>query len=69
MRLTGSRATLWVNQEGGYFEKVEIPVRDNPGWKDFKFELIGIETMDENGWKQYILTQTEEFYAQKNAHR
>ncbi len=52
---------LWVNKEGDYFEKVEIPVPDNPAWKDFKLELTGIEFMDEKGWAQYILIGAKDF--------
>ncbi len=57
--------TLLVNKAGGYFEKVEIPVRDNPAWKDFKLELSGIDQMSEEAWNQHILTQTAAFLAKK----
>jgi hypothetical protein len=52
---------LWVNKDGGYFENAEIPVRDNPAWKDFKLELTGTEQMSAQAWDQYILSQTEAF--------
>lgn len=52
---------IWVNKEGGYFEKVEIPVRDNPSWKDFKLELQGQERISAQAWDQYIQSQTDAF--------
>lgn len=47
---------IWVDREGGYFVNVEIPVPDNPDWKDFKFELKKIEMMTPEKWGNYIGT-------------
>ncbi len=55
--------TLWVNEAGGYFEKVEIPLRDNPSWKDFKLELTGIDQMSIGQWNQFILDQTDAYFS------
>jgi hypothetical protein len=57
---------LWVNKERGYFEKVEVPVRDNPGWKDFKLELTGVDRMSEEKWSAFVQRRTEEFFADGN---
>jgi len=56
---------LWVNKDNGYFEKVEIPFRDNPSWKDFKLELTSIESMSNEEWNKYIQEQTDAFFGKK----
>jgi hypothetical protein len=55
--------TLWVNKDGGYFEKVEIPMRDNPSWKDFKLELTGIDQMSADAWEKFITSETAAYFA------
>ncbi|HEX5736644.1 MAG TPA: hypothetical protein VF131_27685 [Blastocatellia bacterium] len=50
----GREGTIWVNKKLGYVENIEIPVRDNPDWKDFKFELKAIQKMSPEEWKKYM---------------
>ena len=50
----GKEGTIWINKKGGYAENIEIPVRDNPDWKDFKFELKAIQKMNPDQWKKYM---------------
>lgn len=50
----GKEGAIWVNKKKGYAEKIEIPVRDNPDWKDFKFELKAIQKMSPDEWKKYM---------------
>lgn len=38
-----------MNKKLGHVENIEIPVRDNPDWKDFKFELKAIQKMTSHG--------------------
>jgi hypothetical protein len=47
---------IWVDYNGGYFVNVEIPVPDNPDWKDFKFELKKVDKMTPEQWSNYIAT-------------
>jgi hypothetical protein len=50
----GKEGAVWVNKKGGYAESIEIPVRDNPDWKDFKMELKAIQKMSPDQWKKYM---------------
>jgi hypothetical protein len=52
--LKNSSGWIWVAKDGGHFVNVEIPVPDNPEWKDFKFELKKVETMTPAQWADYI---------------
>ena len=50
----GREGMIWVNKKRGHVENIEIPVRDNPDWKDFKFELKAIQKMTPDEWKKYM---------------
>ena len=50
----GREGTIWVNKKLGHVENIEIPVRDNPDWKDFKFEFKAIQKMTPEEWKKYM---------------
>ena len=52
----GREGTVWVNKKLGHVENIEIPVRDNPDWKDFKFELKAIQKMTPEEWKKYMFS-------------
>lgn len=52
----GREGTIWVNKKLGHVENIEIPVRDNPDWKDFKFELKAIQKMTPEEWKKYMFS-------------
>lgn len=52
--LKNSGGYIWVDRDLGHFVNVEIPVPDNPEWKDFKFELKKIEVMTPDQWANYI---------------
>ena len=52
--LNNSGGYIWVDRDLGHFVNVEIPVPDNPEWKDFKFELKKIEMMTPEQWADYI---------------
>ena len=45
--------TIWINKAQGYVEKMEIPVADNPAWRDFKFELKRVDKMTTEEWAKY----------------
>jgi hypothetical protein len=45
---------------------VEVPVRDNPGWKDFKLELTGVDRMSEEKWNAFVRHRTEAFFTDTN---
>ena len=51
--------SIWVNKEKGHFENVEHPWRDNPGWKNFKFELQSTERMTAVQWQEFMQDQVE----------
>ena len=50
----GKEGAVWVNKKRGYAENIEIPVRDNPDWKDFKFELKAVGKMNPDQWKKFM---------------
>ena len=45
---------IWVNQQKGYIEDMEIPTPDNPDWQDFKFRLISSDRMDPGQWADFV---------------
>ena len=52
----GREGAIWVNKKRGHVENIEIPVRDNPDWKDFKFELKAIQKMTPEEWKEFMFS-------------
>lgn len=52
----GKEGTIWVNKKRGHVEKIEIPVRDNPDWKDFKLELKAVQKMTPEEWNKYMFS-------------
>lgn len=52
--LAGTEGSIWVNRKDGYIEDLEIPLADNPDWKDFKLELKSIEKMEPAAWKSFV---------------
>jgi hypothetical protein len=52
--LRGARGAISVHRELGHVQSIEIPVPDNPGWRDFKLELQRVEPMDRAAWDRWV---------------
>lgn len=52
--LGGARGAIWVHRDGAYVQSIEIPVPDNPAWRDFKLELQRVEPMDRAAWDRWV---------------
>lgn len=52
--LKGSDGLMWVNIRKGYIEDIEIPIADNPSWKDFKFRFVSSGYMDSQQWAEFL---------------
>ena len=57
--LKGHAGVMWVNQERGIIEDIEIPIADNPDWEDFKFRFISSAHMDSRGWSELMETEVK----------
>ena len=52
-----TRGTISVDRERGGVQSMEIPVPDNPAWRDFKLELQRVETMDRSAWARWVAAE------------
>ena len=55
---------IWVNAQNDYIQDMEIPIPDNPDWRDFKFRFVSSEQMDSGQWADFM---TEEINNLKQA--
>jgi hypothetical protein len=55
--LRGARGAITVDRERGHVQSIEIPVPDNPAWRDFKLELLRVETMDRAAWDRWVAAE------------
>ena len=55
--LRGARGAISVDRERGHVQSIEIPVPDNPGWRDFKLELERTEVMDRAAWERWVAAE------------
>ena len=52
--LRGAQGAIWVDRVQGHVERIEIPVPDNPAWRDFKLELQRTQPMDRAAWERWL---------------
>jgi len=52
--LRDARGAISVQRELGYVQSMEIPVPDNPAWRDFKLELQRVERVDRAAWDRWV---------------
>ena len=45
---------IWVNRQNEYVQDMEIPIPDNPDWRDFKFRFVSNEPMDSGQWADFV---------------
>ena len=55
--LRGARGAISVQRELGHVQSIEIPVPDNPAWRDFKLELQRVEVMDRAAWDRWVAAE------------
>ena len=55
--LRGARGAISVDRERGHVQSIEIPVPDNPAWRDFKLELQRVEVMDRAAWDRWVAAE------------
>ena len=55
--LNGAAGAIRVHRERGHVESIEVPVPDNPAWRDFKLELQRVEPMDRAAWERWVAEQ------------
>lgn len=55
--LRGYTGFLWLSNEKGYIEDMEIPIADNPDWVDFKFRFISSMHMAPAQWTEFMDTE------------
>ncbi len=48
---------MWVDEETGMIEDIEIPIPDHPDWDNFKFKFIASDRMDSQEWAEFIKTE------------
>lgn len=50
---------MWVNEEKGIIEDIEIPIADNPDWDNFKFKFVSSDHMESQEWAEFIKTEVK----------
>lgn len=55
--LGGARGAISVHRDLGTVQSIEIPVPDNPAWRDFRLELEHVETMDRAAWARWVAAE------------
>jgi hypothetical protein len=55
--LRGARGAITVHRELGHVQSMEIPLPDNPTWRDFKLELQRVEPMDRAAWERWVVAE------------
>ena len=55
--LRGHTGILWLKNEKGYIEDMEIPIADNPDWNDFKFRINSSVHMNSAQWTEFMNTE------------
>lgn len=52
--LRNRSGTIWTDRMHGHVVNIEIPLPDNPAWRDFKLELQRTERMDRAAWERWV---------------
>jgi len=55
--LRGARGAISVDRERGHVQSIEVPIPDDPAWRDFKLELQRVETMDRAAWDRWVTAE------------
>lgn len=55
--LRGVTGTITVHRDLGQVQSMEIPLPDNPGWRDFKLELQRTEAMGRAAWDRWVAAE------------
>jgi hypothetical protein len=53
----GRGGIIWVAREGEHVVDMEIDLPDHPGWKSFKFRLLGTAQMSREEWEAFMRKQ------------
>ena len=48
---------ITVDRDRGQVQSIEIPIPDNPAWRDFKLELRDVEPMDRTAWDGWVAAE------------
>lgn len=48
---------IWVNKQDGYIQNMEIPLADNPEWRDFKLTRNWKGRMFFEDWRKFVETE------------
>mgnify|MGYP001217417676 CR=1 FL=1 len=52
--LRDATGAISVDRDRGHVQGIEIPVPDNPAWRDFRLELQRVEAMDRAAWDRWV---------------
>jgi len=52
--LNNKSGIFWLDKEHMHVVDMEIPASNNPSWKDFKFNLVSAQYMNEQAWIQLL---------------